>query len=173
MLSTARKELEKALKDKPKHGDELFADFMALWLESMRKRVKKTTFGGYQENVLVKIVPYFRKRGILLRNITAAEINAFYDEMAEQVKANTVLKYHANIHKALKEAKMFDVIAELKRPNPGVYRGKFLKLYIFRFPVYSKSQISSHCLTVNFVGSAYWPSSTAVAIARSCLATSC
>jgi len=127
ILASARKELGQSLEEQPRHVDILFADFMEDWLESVRNSVKLTTFGGYQNNVKTSIAPYFRKRKTLLRNLTATDINRFYDEMLKRVKAKTVLKYHANIGKALRDAKMHSIMVEVKRPKPEVFRGKFLK----------------------------------------------
>jgi len=127
ILTSARKELEKSLEEQPRHEDTLFADFMEDWLESVRNSIKLTTFGGYQNNVKARIAPYFRKRKTLLRNLTATDINRFYDEMLKTVKAKTVLKYHANIGRALRQAKMHHIMLDVKRPRPEIFRGKFLK----------------------------------------------
>ena len=127
MVAIARKELEQALQNHPRREDMLFADFMEDWLEVIRKSLKLTTFGGYQDNVKARIAPYFRKHGTLLRNLTADDINRFYDEMLKRVKATTVLKYHANIGKALRHAKMHHIMLDVKRPRPEIFRGKFLK----------------------------------------------
>ena len=110
----------------------LFADFMEDWLEVIRSEVKLTTFGGYQMNVQKAIVPYFRKKGILLQQLTAEDINDFYTDQLKRVKAMTVHKFHANISKALKYAVEKDyiphsVMGKVKRPKPDRYTGKFLK----------------------------------------------
>lgn len=93
IMKQAIKDTAKLLSEKPKKEDVLFADFMENWLESMRKEVKMTTFGGYQYNVQTAIVPYFRKRGTLLRELTAVDVNDFYDAMLENVKATTANTY--------------------------------------------------------------------------------
>ena len=127
MVASARKELQQALQSHPQREDMLFADFMEDWLQGIRRSIKLTTYGGYQDNVKARIAPYFRKRGILLRNLTADDINRFYDEMLKRVKATTVLKYHANIGKALRQAKKHHIMLDVKRPKPEIFRGKFLK----------------------------------------------
>ena len=108
MLYDARKEQEALLKNQPRLDNMLFADFMELWLEAIRNNnknpIRPTTFGGYQMNVQKIIAPYFRKKRILLVDLTADDINDFYDEQLNRVKAMTVTKYHANISKALKYA---------------------------------------------------------------------
>lgn len=132
MLTLARKEQEQQLTDMPDVADLLFADFMEQWLDVIKKEIKLTTFGGYQLNVQKAIAPYFRERGILLRNLTADDINAFYEEQLEHIKATSVHKYHANISKALKFAVKkglipYSVMDQVDRPKPERFVGKFLK----------------------------------------------
>jgi len=136
MLRKVRKEHEiianRTERDKPSPDEMLFADFMEEWLEAIRQEVKLTTFGGYQLNVQKAIVPYFRDRGILLQQLTAEDINAFYAEQLKRVKGMTVHKFHANISKALKYAVEKDyiphtVMGKVKRPKADRFSGKFLK----------------------------------------------
>jgi integrase len=107
---------------------------MEQWLEHIKAEVKPTTYGGYQLNVEKAIAPYFRKKRILLQELTAEDINAFYVEQLKRVKATTLHRYHANISKALKYAVEkdyipFTVMGKVKRPKPERYVGKFLKQY--------------------------------------------
>ncbi|MDR2531387.1 MAG: site-specific integrase [Oscillospiraceae bacterium] len=132
MLYLARKEQEALLLNLPGIDDMLFSDFMEEWLEAIRPEVKPTTFGGYQLNVQKAIVPYFKQKRTLLRELTAEDINDFYKEQLKRVKAMTVHKYHANISKALKYAvqKNFiphSVMDRVKRPKLDRFVGKFLK----------------------------------------------
>jgi integrase len=83
-------------------------------------------------NVQKAIAPYFRERGILLRELTADDINDFYTEQLERIKAISVHKYHANISKALKHAVKkglipYSVMDQVIRPKPERFVGKFLK----------------------------------------------
>ena len=136
MLSKAKKEQEALLSNVPQVEELLFADFMEQWLEVIRhdknKPLKPTTFGGYQMNVQRVIVPYFRKKGILLSKLTADDINEFYDDQLDRVKAMTVTKYHANISKALKYAVRknyipHSIMGKVNRPSTERFVGKFLK----------------------------------------------
>jgi len=136
MLRKARKEHEilanRTERDKPAPHEMLFADFMEEWLAAIRQEVKLTTFGGYQLNVQKAIAPYFRDKGILLQQLTAEDINAFYTEQLKRVKGMTVHKFHANISKALKYAVEKDyiphtVMGKVKRPKAERFSGKFLK----------------------------------------------
>ena len=102
MLKDMVKEQKALLAERPNVADLLFADFMEQWLNVIKPEIKLTTFGGYQMNVQKAISPYFRKRGILLRELSADDINDFYTEQLTRIKATSVHKYHANISKALK-----------------------------------------------------------------------
>ena len=57
----------------------------------------------------------FQKTGIRLSALKPRDIQAFYDEKIKTVSANTVIHYHANIHKALDMA----VKLELITSNPS------------------------------------------------------
>jgi integrase len=132
MLREARKEQQALLQSKPRMDNLYFADFMEIWLESMRRELKPTTFGSYQLNVQRVIVPYFRKKRILLKELTAYDIMDFYDEQLKRVKAMTVHKFHANISKALKYAVErdyipFSIMNKVRRPKLDRFVGKFLK----------------------------------------------
>ena len=137
MLYDIKKEHEAMLKGIPYIDKLLFADFMEQWLEAIRrdtkKPIKQTTFGGYQINVQRVIAPYFRKKGTLLIELTAEEINEFYDDQLERgIKGMTVTKYHANISKALKYAVKegyipHTVMDKVNRPSTERFVGKFLK----------------------------------------------
>lgn len=48
--------------------------------------------------------PWFRKKRITLQGLTASDLQAFYMEQGKRVKPNTVIHYHAVIHRALKYA---------------------------------------------------------------------
>ena len=132
MLREARKEQEALLANAPDTCDLLFSDFMERWLEAIRPEVKLTTFGGYQNNVQKIIAPWFRERGTLLCELTAKDVNEFYEERLKKVKAMTVTKCHANISKALKYAVEKDYIPhsimdKVKRPKAERFVGKFLR----------------------------------------------
>jgi integrase len=103
----------------------LFSDYMLQWLEEMRPKIEITTFAAYQRIVNVKIVPYFKAKGIYLKDLTAQDIHLFYKDMRTQgLKAETVIRYHSNIRKALVDALEFNdmygidasILIRLKKP---------------------------------------------------------
>lgn len=91
-------------------GDVLFADFMLSWLDVIKRSVSPVTFSSYSEMVKGITVPYFRKTGIRLSALKPRDIQAFYDEKIKTVSANSVIHYHANIHKALDMAVKLELI---------------------------------------------------------------
>lgn len=81
----------------------LFADFMQQWLEVIKNNVRPTTFYGYKQVVNYAIDHYFRERKITLYELKPYHIQDFYTFKMDNdgISANTILHYHANIHKAL------------------------------------------------------------------------
>ena len=123
MVSTAPAEIR--LDD-----DILFSDFMLKWLEVTKSTVQITTYASYQGMVERVIVPYFRKRGIKLVDLKATDLQDFYNKQLERVKANSVIHYHANIHKALKYAVKIDLIPtnpadKVERPKKNAFKGSY------------------------------------------------
>ena len=110
--------------------DILFSDFMLKWLEVTKSSVQITTYASYQGTVERVIVPYFRKRGIKLVDLKATDLQDFYTKQLERVKANSVIHYHANIHKALKYAVKIDLIPtnqadKVERPKKNAFKGSY------------------------------------------------
>ena len=98
---------------------------MLKWLEVTKSTIQITTYASYQGTVERVIVPYFRKRGIKLVDLKATDLQDFYTKQLERVKANSVIHYHANIHKALKYAVKIDLIPTNpadKVERPDVYK---------------------------------------------------
>ena len=114
-----------------KTGDDvLFADFMEQWLEIVKSTVIIPTYSSYVNAVKSIIAPYFRKKKILLRDLQAHDIQMFYQEQLQRVKASSVIHYHANIHKALKYAVKNDMIPsnpadKVERPKQDKFYGNF------------------------------------------------
>ena len=77
-----------------------------------------------------RIIPYFRNLGVTLGDLKAVHIQAFYQEQLERVKPNTVIHYHAVIHRALKYAVKTDLIDvnpadKVDRPKKNEFTGNF------------------------------------------------
>lgn len=110
--------------------DMLFSDYMLYWLKIIRTSVEPTTWSGYCFNVKDHIVPYFEPTGITLGGLKASHIQRFYLHELETLKATSVIKQHANMHKALKYAVKLDLIPgnpvdKVERPKPERYMAAY------------------------------------------------
>jgi len=135
MLQQLRLEYTEKLKAAVEpNSDMLFGDFMIFWLSTVKSNLKQTTYSGYYGNIHKVIAPYFNNEGITIRELTSEHIEEFYSEQLLRVKPNTVLRYHANIHKALRfAAKKKDkpwykpyFMEEVEPPSPNDFDAKFL-----------------------------------------------
>lgn len=90
--------------------DILFTDYMKQWLEKMKIQIRPTTYSGYHDNVYGVIIPYFKPMKLKLREVTPKHIQDFYTKQRQRVKGTTVKSYHANIHKAFKDARKLQLI---------------------------------------------------------------
>ncbi len=87
--------------------DILFSDFLTLWLENKeRYSVRESTYHTYEKQINNIIVPYFKQKKIVLSDLTDEDIEQFYRYKIEtdDVKPETINRYHANIRKALSYA---------------------------------------------------------------------
>lgn len=107
----------------------LFTDFMLEWLEMMQSRVAETTYSSYSSVISQSIVPYFLDKGYTLTDMeeNPKYIQDFYQhELSKGLKANTVIRRHANIRKALHHAFQLDLIKsnpadKVERPKKDDY----------------------------------------------------
>lgn len=112
MLSELRRTfvIPKSSEDKPLDTSMDFASFMMEWLSFAEHTIARTTYASYQNMVVKKIVPYFREHPVTLKSLEPKHIQQFYMHELKTVKANTVKREHANIHKALEYAVKMDLI---------------------------------------------------------------
>lgn len=82
----------------------LFADFLKKWLQVVKSTIQPVTYSSYSGMLDSIIEPFFRQKRTTLVGLQAQDIQDFYSEQLERVKANTVIHYHAIIHRALKYA---------------------------------------------------------------------
>ena len=112
-------------------SDMLFADYLEQWLEIVKSRIKISTFCSYQAMIKNTIGPYFRAKGYSLRELEAKHIQQFYTERLKEVKANSVIHYHAAIYSALKYAMKTDLVPQnvamkVDRPRKNSFQPTFL-----------------------------------------------
>ena len=111
-------------------GDMLFSDFMLKWLEIVKPTIQLVTYASYSNAIKGVIAPYFKEEGITLKGLRAIDIQTFYAEQLVRVKANSVIHYHANIHKALKYAVKNDLLDtnpadKVERPKKDRFIGGY------------------------------------------------
>ncbi len=137
MLLEARKTFEPA--PAVTEADILFSDYMLGWLEMVRSNIEITTYASYSNSVKGKIVPYFSKKKIKLKDLQPKHIQEFYTVCMKEygVCANTVIRYHANLRKALQYAVKTDLL--VKNPADQVDRPKVNK---FVGSFYDKDEIN-------------------------------
>ena len=111
-------------------GDILFTDFLLKWLRVAKSTVKLTTYASYEMMATRIIIPYFETLNIKLKALTTEDIQEFYSAQLERVSANTVIHYHAVIHRALKYAVKIKTIqsnpaVNVERPRKEKFIGSF------------------------------------------------
>ncbi|MCL2827373.1 MAG: site-specific integrase [Oscillospiraceae bacterium] len=97
--------------------DILLSDYLLQWLEVAKDSIAETTYFSYKKTIKNQICPYFAERKVKLHELRPFHIQDFYawKKKTSKVTGNTIHRYHANIHKALKHA----VQMELIRDNPA------------------------------------------------------
>ena len=123
----------------PTGKDFKFTDFLFYWLDSIKATIAYTSYNGYRINLNL-IKKYFDELypNLLLTELTALQIQKFYNDMYNEGKTgNTVKHYHANIHKALKYAVKMDLL--IANPADKV---ELPKLEKYRASFYSKEEIN-------------------------------
>lgn len=119
--------------DRIKNGDILFADYLYTWLDYVRNNVREITYGGYYDMAKGAVEPYFRDKGIFVKEITVDNIVAFYSRQRELgKKGSTNLHYHAIITGALKHAGQRGLVEkhmyrDIPRPKKEVFVASFLQ----------------------------------------------
>ena len=118
----------------------MFHDWLLKWLELTKHSIKESTYSTYKKQIQNNIVPYFKTHPVKLCELKTEHLQAFYNYKIEHdhVKAATVHRYHANIHKALAYAVTTDRI--IKNPADGVNLPKADK---FIADFYSKTELET------------------------------
>jgi integrase len=96
-------------------NDMVFIDFMYHWLETVAGAIEQNTYESYRDIIKRYIEPHFTKNQIKLQRLEPKHIQEFYNGQMKAsqtedgktksgLSANSVLKIHANIRKALQHA---------------------------------------------------------------------
>ena len=80
-------------------------EYLVEWLEDHKRNITTRTYEGYKSYIDQRIVPYFREKHILVKDMTGDNINAFYRYLTEQgLKGTSQQRYHSVRHLAFKTA---------------------------------------------------------------------
>lgn len=99
--------------DRPlmQNGDEFMEDYLNRWLMIAKPTIAMTTYSSYSGMIRNPIIPWFRERNITLLGLKAKDIQDFYiAQEARGISPNTVIHYHAVLHRALEYAVKMDLI---------------------------------------------------------------
>lgn len=96
----------------------LFSEYMKEWLDEQEIHLRYSTFANYKIVLNAHIVPYFKEKGIYLKDLTTRDLRRYYNLKLKTLSVCTVKKHHANIHKALKQAVVDGLI--LFNPATGI-----------------------------------------------------
>ena len=123
-------ELESKVSDG--YTDVLFSDYMKQWLEDVKFSISESTYEEYYRQIHNRICPWFAAQGLRLCDLKAYHIDKFYKLKMknDKVSAKTVLRYHANIRKALQRAVKLDMIPtnpadRVDLPKVKKFRGSY------------------------------------------------
>lgn len=108
-----------------------FTDYMRYWLKIVKASIATTTYASYCFSVNKRIIPYFEKLELRLKDVKAHHIQSFYlHELDDGLKANSVIRLHANLHKAFKHAVKLDLLEgnpvdKVERPKAERYMASY------------------------------------------------
>ena len=83
-------------------NDILFADFLLNWLDVCKLRLAPNTYESYSLAIKNQVEPYFRKKRLLLSEVTATDIQQYHAQKLKKdnVSGNTIRHYQAYIGSA-------------------------------------------------------------------------
>lgn len=107
------------------------SDYMCLFLKKAEHDLQINTYRSYHNMIYGKIQTYFGQRPTLtVGTVTSKDIEDFYTYLFDgDVVANTVIHYHAVLHRAFQQAFDDDIIAanpfdRVKRPKKNEFKGE-------------------------------------------------
>ena len=92
------------------------SDYLAIWSHEIKPKLAPSTYESYRQMLSGTLLPYFQNSKLMLCSLTPLHLEMFYQTLsAKGLSSNTVLRYHAIIHKALNDA----VRKEILTSNPA------------------------------------------------------
>ncbi len=119
---------QEAILENSSESEQYFEVYLEEWLESYKTQIEENTYDSYKLHIR-KIVEYFSGRKIKLKDLKPCDIQKFYDFLFKKnLSGNSVLHYHANIHKALDTAVKLEIIpsnpaSKVPRPKKNQFVG--------------------------------------------------
>jgi integrase len=83
-------------------SEQTMHDFLLMWLETVRKKLEPGGYISYEKHVRVHLIPGLGK--IPVAKLTAAQVQAFYNEKRKTLSETTVSHIHATLRAALNMA---------------------------------------------------------------------
>jgi len=76
------------------------------WLSIIKNNLQESTYAGYYANIVKRMIPFFQKKRIYLKEIQPTDIQEYYNYLRNtyHIKNVIVIHHHTNIHKALEFA---------------------------------------------------------------------
>ena len=80
-------------------------EYLSGWIEDHRRNITVRTYEGYRQYLFGRIIPFFQKEKLILKDISGDHLNKFYRELFEEgLKGATIQRIHSIIHLAFKAA---------------------------------------------------------------------
>lgn len=144
-----KRRAEKILRDKIQEWDNKIVDYYSSisvaeyfekWLVKIKSEVRPNTYRNYKGNMENHIIPYFKKKGILLQDLKPYHLSEFYRAEhnsnsrlngGKALSSTTIRHHHQNISKALSDAVERGLISvnpatAAKKPKDDRFNGEFL-----------------------------------------------
>lgn len=116
------------------------AEYLIIWLDEIKIRVKPNTYRSYYGNMVNHIIPYFKDKGILLQDLKPYHLEDYYRfklEPNSKINSTTALSkttikhHHQNLSKALGDAVRRGIIeynpaSSAMTPKAEKFKAEFL-----------------------------------------------
>jgi integrase len=126
-----KESLTHAEQERMRLAEQKVDEYIVEWLESHKCNISVLTYNSYKRMTDGRVVPYFRKLGIPLKELTGDEVNEFYISLRNNgLTGATAQRYHSMLHLAFKQAVKRRVIPtnpcdQADRPKAVQYIGTY------------------------------------------------
>lgn len=123
--------LTHAEREQRRVAEQTVDEYIVEWLEAYKCNISILTYNTYMQMVKARIVPYFQKLNIPLKELTGDEVNEFYIHLRNDgLTGATAQRYHSMLHLAFKQAIKRKIIPsnpcdQADRPKAVQYIGTY------------------------------------------------